>query len=73
MNNFLWYILQYRYHIIWFKSYLPAGGRPVHHSWQPAGKCAPCQPEAAAGRTAGQGAGPDAQPGHDGPDGGEPL
>lgn len=51
----------------------PAGGRPVHHSWQPAGKCAPCQPEAAAGRTAGQGAGPDAQPGHDGPDGGEPL
>ena len=50
-----------------------AGSRPVHDPGQSAGKCARCQPEADAGPAADPGDGPDAQPGHAGHRGGEPL
>ena len=50
-----------------------AGGRPVHHSGQSAGKRPARQPEAAAGAAPGAGDGADAQSRHAGACGGEPL
>ena len=55
---------------------LPAGhpgGRLLHDAGQSVGKCFPRQPEAAARTAAGEGNGPDAEPRHAGPAGGEPL
>ena len=49
------------------------GGRLLHDAGQSVGKCFPRQPEAAARTAAGEGDGPDAEPLHAGPAGGEPL